>query len=279
LTKIIKIEDYSFSYIGASKPAIFNIDLSIEQGEIVIIAGASGCGKTTLLRSFNGLIPHMYSGVYSGNVYIDNMRVSETPIIEIAKKVGYVFQNPENQIFMFSVEKDIAFGLENNGFPRDEIRERVDEAMDILKISNLAYKAPHELSDGQKQRVAIAGVLAMKPKILILDEPTSLLDPLSATELIKVVKNLQSVLGITVLIVEHRLDLLSSVADRVVVMNKGKVILDGPTRQVLSNNEALKAGIGIPSIIRLQLALQSSGLNFDETAITPEELSRKINLI
>ncbi len=275
MPKIIEIKGFTFYYSGSTKPALKDIDLSIEEGEIVIIAGPSGCGKSTLLRSINGLIPHMYSGTYIGEVYVNNLKVSEHQISEIAKHVGYVFQNPENQIFMFSVERDVAFGLENLGLPREEIRRRVDWAIDLLGIREIAQRAPHEISDGQKQRVAIAGVLAMKPKLLILDEPTSLLDPVAALDLINTVKHLHETLNLTVIIVEHRLDLLVSIADRLVVMDEGKILYNGKPREVLNDEKLVTIGVGVPSIVRLQHLLKDI-CNFKTLSLTPAEFVEQI---
>ena len=168
-----------------------DFDLAVPEGEVVVLAGPSGCGKSTLLRAVNGLIPHMYSGEYSGKVRVGGLNVKDSEMRDLAQKVGFLFQNPENQIFMFTVERDIAFGLENLGVPRSEMRSRVDEAMGLLDIGELALRAPHELSDGQKQRVALAGVLAMRPRLVILDEPTSLLDPKTAAELVALVARLR----------------------------------------------------------------------------------------
>jgi len=221
----------------------------------------------------------MYGGVRIGSVVVDGADVSTTSISELSKKVGYVFQNPENQIFMFSVERDIAFGLENLGLPRDEIRRRVDWAMDLLNIRELAHRPPHELSDGQKQRVAIAGVLAMKPSILILDEPTSLLDPYTAQELINKVKKLRDELGITVLVVEHRLDLLVKIASRVVVMNRGGIVLDGEPREVLPEREAILVGIGVPSATRLHNLISEAGVNLGIPTVSVDELAERMNEI
>jgi energy-coupling factor transporter ATP-binding protein EcfA2 len=276
LPKIIEAKGFTFYYSGSTKPALSDVDLSIDEGEIVIIAGPSGCGKSTLLRSVNGLIPHMYSGTYQGEVYVNNLKVSEHTISEIAKHVGYVFQNPENQIFMFSVERDIAFGLENLGLPRDEIRERVDWAINLLGIREIALRAPHEISDGQKQRVAIAGVLAMKPRLLILDEPTSLLDPLSALDLINTVKRLHDTLNLTVIIVEHRLDLLVSIADRLVVMEDGRIICNDKPRNVLNDEKLLTIGVGVPSVVRLQHLLKDI-CSFKTLSLTPSEFVEQIN--
>ncbi|MEM1994724.1 MAG: ATP-binding cassette domain-containing protein [Nitrososphaerales archaeon] len=277
MPKIIEIKGFTFHYAGSPRPALTDVNLSIDDGEIAIIAGPSGCGKSTLLRSINGLIPHMYSGTYIGEVYINNLKVSEHTISEIAKHVGYVFQNPENQIFMFSVERDIAFGLENLGLPREEIKKRVDWAIDLLGIREIMHRAPHEISDGQKQRVAIAGVLAMKPKILILDEPTSLLDPLSALDLITTVKHLHDTLKLTVIVVEHRLDLLVSIADRLIVMEDGKIISNNEPREVLKDDGLLTLGVGVPSIVRLRHLLKDACI-FKHLPLTPAEFVEQINV-
>ena len=266
---IIEIKDLSFSYFESERTILNKINLKVRKGEIILIAGHSGSGKSTLLRAINGLIPHQHSGIYKGEVIVDGMTVTKSNMSQLATKVGYIFQNPENQIFMFSVERDIAFGLENLGIPREEIRERVDWAMDLLEIKHLAVRAPHELSDGQKQRVAIAGVIAMKPKILILDEPTSLLDPFTAKSVVKVVKDLRSKLEISILIVEHRLDLVSAVCDRMIVMDKGEIVFSGAPREVLSKTDVSSYGVTEPSIVKLAKLLSFEPLDLP---IEPEGL-------
>jgi energy-coupling factor transporter ATP-binding protein EcfA2 len=194
----------------------------------------------------------------------------------MSKRVGLVFQNPENQIFMFTVEHDIAFGLENTGVPRLEMKQRVDNAIESLGIGHLRHKPPYELSDGEKHRVAIAGVLAMKPDILVLDEPTSLLDPRSAMDLMETIERLQKRLGMTLLIVEHRLEFSAVIANRIVVMNKGKIVSAGPVREILSSEESYRLGVGIPPITRLHMALKDGGIELGQTPITPKEFMRNI---
>lgn len=248
---LIQIKNLSFRYVGSSHNILESIDLVIPSGEIVLIAGHSGSGKSTLLRAINGLIPHQHGGEYSGEVIVDGLVVSRTNMSLLATRVGYIFQNPENQIFMFSVERDVAFGLENLGLPTQEIRNRVDWALGMLNIKQLALRAPHELSDGQKQRVAIAGVIAMRPKILILDEPTSLLDPYTARGLIDAILELRSRMGMTILIVEHRLDLVAKICDRLIVMDKGKIALSGTPREVLSTEDVSAYGVTEPAIVKL----------------------------
>lgn len=260
---IVNVENYSFTYSSAKKAALNNIDLKLHEKEITILAGPTGCGKSTLLKSFIGLIPHMYAGSLSGRVIIDGIVVHDAQISDLATKVGYVFQNPENQIFMFSVERDIAFGLENLGIDRSSIRERIDWAMSLLDIQSLAMKPPHEISDGQKQRTALAGVLAMRPKILILDEPTSLLDPKTALDLINLVENLRETLGMTIIIVEHRLDLVSRIADRILIMDKGEIVSDGAPRDIFMSDHPSLLQVGMPTVIRMYKALSSRGIDID----------------
>jgi energy-coupling factor transporter ATP-binding protein EcfA2 len=274
---IIEIKDLSFKYFGSPSPVLQKVSLNVKRNEIVLIAGHSGSGKSTLLRAINGLIPHQHSGEYSGEVYVDDLNVANSTMSKLAMKVGYIFQNPENQIFMFSVERDIAFGLENLALPQEEIRERVDWAMELLQIKSLALKAPHELSDGQKQRVAIAGVLAMKPKILILDEPTSLLDPFTAESLVALIRHLRESLGITVLIVEHRLDLVAKICDRIVVVDGGAVVLEGSPREVLSKIDVSQYGVTEPTIVKLakKLSLGGSQLPLDSDELY-QNLSSKV---
>jgi energy-coupling factor transporter ATP-binding protein EcfA2 len=284
LNNPIVIDDFSFSYAGANSPAVENISLTIERGEIVALVGHSGCGKSTLLRSLNGLIPHMYQGKKTGKVIIDGIDTDGASIADLAKRVGFVFQNPENQIFMFSVERDVGFGLENLGFPKEAIKTRVRFVLSQLGILDLAPRAPHELSDGQKQRVALAGVLAMQPSILVLDEPTSLLDPFTAKELIRMVARLNEQFGLTVIIVEHRLDLVLPIASRLVVMNRGRVIKDGPPGALLRDEAVRLSGVTLPTISRLDLILREK-ISLDQrkaigepVALSPTELISKMNL-
>ena len=276
MAEILQINDLSFRYPDSPRQAVASFDLAVPGGEIVVLAGPSGCGKSTLLRAVNGLIPHMYSGDYQGDVKVDGVSVKDATMRELAQKVGFLFQNPENQIFMFTVERDIAFGLENLGIARAEMRERVDEAMRLLGIGDLALRAPHELSDGQKQRVALAGVLAMRPRLVILDEPTSLLDPKTAAELVGLVAKLREELGTTFLVVEHRLDLLVQVADRIVVMNEGRKVLEGPPGEVLFGDEAEAYGVAVPAVTQVQKMLARDGVLLRRGLMTPAELAAEV---
>lgn len=277
MSEIVRIEGFSFTYEGTERRALSNISLNVEEGEVVVIAGASGSGKSTLLRSLNGLIPHIYRGKYEGEVWVDGMLVKETPTHVLATKVGFVFQNPENQIFMFTVERDVAFGLENLGYPQHEIRKRVDWALQILGLSELRKRAPHELSDGQKQRVAIAGALVLEPKILILDEPTSLLDPETAFEVIKLVGELNKKLGLTVILVEHRLELVAPIADRLIVMYDGRVVGNGRPREIFRNVDLMRYGLSPPTVISLQHEMKRVlGISLEGLALDVNEFIERL---
>ena len=271
---IIETSALTYTYPGAAKPSIQDVSLSVEKGKFVILTGPSGCGKTTLCRCFNGLIPHFYSGELKGELRVAGLYVSEHPIYEMAKQVGLVFQNPENQLFALSVEKDVAFGLENLGMLRDEMKKRVDWALQMTGIEELRERAPHELSGGQQQRVAIASVLAMQPEIMIFDEPTSFLDPLGAQKIFEVINDLKNKLGVTVILVEHRLDLAAKYADQVVIMEAGKIVLNGEPREIFNSEKAWLLGVGIPKAVRLWNMLQENGLILGEVPVSSEEATR-----
>ncbi len=245
---IVSIENLSFKYPSSKKRALKDINLEIREGEFILLMGPSGCGKTTLLRCINGLIPHFYSGEYSGKVTVFGVDVRKTSPGELSDKVGTVFQNPENQLFCLSVRRELAFGLENRLLPPSEIKRIVEEAIEKFRIKHIADKAPYELSGGEQQKVAIASVLVTRPKLLLLDEPTSNLDPLSAIEIISFLRELSSQ-GVTILMSEHRSWLLAPIVDRVIVMDDGRIVLDGPPREVFYDDRVLGIGIEIPPVV------------------------------
>jgi energy-coupling factor transporter ATP-binding protein EcfA2 len=249
-----------------------NVNLSVEKGEFVILTGPSGCGKTTFCRCLNGLIPNFYSGNLQGDLEVDGLKVEAKSTAELATHVGFVFQNPENQLFSLSVERDVGFGLENLGVPREEAIERVRWAMKSTGILDLRDKAPYELSGGQQQRAAIAGVLAMRPSIIVLDEPTSFLDPKSAEEIVKVIAKLNRELQLTILLVEHRLDIVSQYASRVIVMDQGTIALDGPPSEVYGDDARL-IGIGLPRVTMLFHLLRREGFPLTMNPTTVDEAS------
>ncbi len=280
---LIVAKELGFTYAGGKRPAIENVSLSIGKEEFVLLTGPSGCGKSTLCRCFNGLIPNFYHGELTGELLIDSVSAASQLTSELSRKVGYVFQNPENQLFALTVEKDIAFGPENLGLPREEIRRRVDWAMKITDTTSLKELAPYELSGGQQQRVALAGVLAMEPNVVVLDEPTSFLDPRTAEEVMMAVEGLRREHGITVIVVEHRLDLVARYAGRILVMDQGRIVADGELRTVLDQEFERLAGLGVglPKVSLLWSLLRRDGLvsgplptQVDEAA---DRLSRRLD--
>ncbi|MCX8169031.1 MAG: energy-coupling factor ABC transporter ATP-binding protein [Candidatus Methanomethylicia archaeon] len=273
--RIIEVRNLSYRYPESSKFVLENISLTINKGEFVVITGPSGCGKTTLCRCFNGLIPHFYGGEFIGEVIVNGLPVKNTPTKILSQYVGMVFQDPESQLFSLSVEREIAFGLENLGLERDEIVSRVNEIIELMNINHLRNRAPYELSGGEQQKVALAACLAMRPKIVVLDEPTSHLDPASAISLVNLLNYLKNKLNLTIVIVEHRLDLLAPISDRFIIMNNGKVIFDGDRKSVfsLSNFNTIRSiGIGIPKIINLYYELLNHGLMLPDIPFTSKML-------
>ncbi|MGD6852906.1 MAG: energy-coupling factor ABC transporter ATP-binding protein [Candidatus Bathyarchaeia archaeon] len=274
---IIETKNLTYTYPGASKPSICDVSIKVEKGEFVLITGPSGCGKTTLCRCFNGLVPHFYQGEIKGKINVAGINTLDHHTYEMAKHVGLVFQNPENQLFALSVEKDVAFGLENVAVNRTEMRKKVDWALNQTDIYDIRERSPHEISGGQQQRVAIASVLAMEPDIIVLDEPTSFLDPLSAERIFEVIYKLNKENGITVVLVEHRLDLTAKYANHLIIMDQGSVRLEGDPRTILSNEETRLIGVGIPKATLLYQMLKKEGLNLpDRTPLSSEELAQQL---
>jgi energy-coupling factor transporter ATPase len=274
--EIIETKDLTYTYPGATMASLKKVSITINKGDFVILTGPSGCGKTSLCRCFNGLIPHFYNGNLEGTIKVAGLNVASHKIHQLARHVGLVFQNPENQLFALSVEKDVAFGLENFALPRDELRKRVDWALKMTGISNLGERPPHELSGGQQQRVAIASVLAMRPDIMILDEPTSFLDPVGAQKIFKVINELNKNLGITIILVEHRLDLASKYANQVMVMDEGRVVLNGIPRKIFTSKEARLIGVGIPKATQLYHQLKQNGIYLKNAPVTTEETANSL---
>ena len=275
---VIETKSLAYTYPGGTKSSISDVSIRVEKGDFVLITGPSGCGKTTLCRCFNGLIPHFYQGELKGEILVAGKDVTKHQTHEMAKHVGLVFQNPENQLFALSIEKDVAFGLENLGYAREEMRKRVDWALNLTGIYDLRERSPHEVSGGQQQRVAIAAVLAMQPEIIVLDEPTSFLDPLSAEKIFEVIHELNQTLGITVVLVEHRLDLTARYANHIIIMDQGKVCSDGETREVLSSEETRLIGVGIPKATLLHQMLLKGGMKLGSvTPLSSEEMVKLLS--
>jgi len=268
---LIRIRDLTFHYGDASKPALQDVNLEIEDGEFVLVTGPSGCGKSSLCRCLNGLIPHFYGGRIAGELKVQGLDVMESTTKELATRVGMVFQDPENQVVAMDAEREIAFGLENLAFTKDVMAKRVEESLDTLGISAIRHRQVHELSGGEKQKVVIASVLALHPDILVLDEPTSELDPKGAEEVLSIVQRLNDELGITVILVEQRLDRVVHLVDRMIVLDEGRIVADGNARAVVANGDIAKIGVGVPPIVRMVQRLRSDGFNVDGVPLTVKE--------
>jgi energy-coupling factor transporter ATP-binding protein EcfA2 len=262
MTRIIEVRNLSYKYPNSSKPALENVNLEITRGEFILITGRTGSGKSSLCRAVTGLIPNFYKGDYKGEVKVFGESILKQ---KIAGKIGMVFQNPEDQILTMQVESEIAFGPENLGLPRAEIAKRIREAALKLQIEHLLDKSPYEISSGELQKVAIASILAMEPEVLILDEPTSDLDPQSALNLFKILRTLHSQ-GKTIILVEHRLDQALPIVNRIAVLEQGKIIALGSSREVIKNFELEKIGIRLPVVCKLakRLELEKIPLSVEE---------------
>jgi len=248
-----------------------DINLEIQDGEFVLITGPSGGGKSSFCRCLNGLIPHFYGGEITGKVEVDGLDTMKHSTKEMATEVGMVFQDPENQLVAMDVEREVAFGLENLAFPFELMAKRMEEALDTVGIASLRHRTVNELSGGEKQRVAIASVLALYPNILVLDEPTSELDPKGAEEVLNVVERLNDELGVTVILVEHRLDRVTQHVDRMLVLDNGMIVSDGTPQSVLIDDKVSQSGIGIPPIIKLVQGLKDKGIGIDNIPLTVKE--------
>ena len=247
----LRVEDLSFRYRSRQEPAVKHISLEIEPAQVVLIAGASGCGKTTLARCINGLIPRSYKGELAGKIILQEQDTKDLPLARISQLVGTVLQDPERQILGSIVMNEVAFGLENLGLPRPEIRERIEKSLARLKISHLSDRQTFYLSGGEKQKVALAGVLAMQPKILLLDEPLASLDPASAVETLEILRGLADE-GMTILMVEHRVeDVLRIHPERVLFMSNGEIRYDGPAENLTENVDYREVKLPAPMIIEL----------------------------
>lgn len=253
---IIEVKGLCYTYPESESPSLIDVNFKAEPGEFVLVTGPSGCGKTTFCRALNGLIPNSYGGDFKGVVVVDGLLTTSTPVYELAQRVGLVFQNPENELFCTTVEREVAFGPENLALPREEIAMRVEEALEIVGISHLKEKSPEELSGGEQQKVAIAALLAMKPKVLVLDEPTANLDPVSAKSVLELMHRLNKN-GVTIILVEHRLEMVSHLVDRCVVFDGGRIVADGSPREVLYSDKVSELGVGLPKVVQVSKRLSS----------------------
>ncbi|WP_297392559.1 energy-coupling factor transporter ATPase [uncultured Peptoniphilus sp.] len=276
---LIEIKNLTHIYsegLPFEKKAIDDINLKIEENEFIGLIGHTGSGKSTFIQHLNGLLKPS-----SGEIILDGMKVdkSSSNLTELRKKIGLVFQYPEYQLFEETIERDIAFGPGNLDLSEEEVSRRVKSSMDSVGLDYETYKdkSPFELSGGLKRRVAIAGVLAMEPRVLILDEPTAGLDPRGRDEILSEIKSIHEKRKITVILVSHSMEDVAKIAERIIVMDKGKVFLDSNPREIFRNeNKLLSVGLGIPQITSLMRALKKKGLDINEDSITVEEAKESL---
>ncbi|GIN92823.1 energy-coupling factor ABC transporter ATP-binding protein [Siminovitchia terrae] len=264
---VITIEDVSFRYNGQEAYALKDVSFSVDDGEWLAVVGHNGSGKSTLAKILNGLqFPEQ------GTVKVQNLLLSEEAIWDIRRMVGMVFQSPDNQFVGTTVQDDVAFGLENNGVPHDEMVSRVKEALERVHMADFLNQEPHHLSGGQKQRVAIAGVIALRPNVIILDEATSMLDPLGREEVLQTVRELKEEQGLTVISITHDLEEAAR-ADRIIVMNKGQVYKEGKPEEIFElEEELITLGLDIPFPVKMSHLLRNAGLDLPKMYLTDKEL-------
>ena len=264
---IVQIENISYQYEGQTTYALENVSLNILEGEWLAIVGHNGSGKSTLAKLLNGL--HFPK---KGNINVRGISLSEETVWEIRKQIGMVFQNPDNQFVGATVQDDVAFALENNGIPREDMVERVKQSLKNVQMDTFLNQEPHNLSGGQKQRVAIAGVIALRPSVIILDEATSMLDPKGREEVLDLVFDLKNKYNMTVISITHDLEEAAR-ADRIVVMNKGKVYREGTPEVIFQMDEELiELGLDIPFSVKLSKVLREMGVDITKPYLTEEEL-------
>ena len=274
MTEAIRTEHLKFSYDAQSESGgvmVFDdLNLSIEEGSFIAVLGHNGCGKSTLAKHFNAvLLPE------GGSVQVFGMDTSdESLLVDIRRTVGMVFQNPDNQMVANVVEEDVAFAPENLGVPSEEIRRRVDEALKLVGMFDYRLHAPHLLSGGQKQRVAIAGVIAMRPRCIVLDEPTAMLDPHGREEVISTIERLNREMGITVVLITHHMTEAIR-AQRVIVMDAGRILADGTPKEVFPQVELLESvGLTVPATTKVLYALNQAGFDLPLDALSTEECAQ-----
>jgi len=269
----VRVDALTYSYPGHA-PALHDISVKVMRGEMFGIIGPNGAGKSTLCKALNGLVPHFYGGTYGGTVTVAGMDTMKHSVAELSLKVGFVFQEPTNQFSGVSarVDEEVAFGMSMTGFPREEMLKRIEDSLRQVGLEGLEERSPFELSGGQQQRLAIATVLAVKPEVIVMDEPTAQLDPVGKTEVLETMRALNKE-GYTIIVAEHEIEELATFADRIVALNEGRIISEGSARGVLTQIEQLKRmGVDPPSVTELShLLAEELGLKPHQYPITLDE--------
>ena len=270
----IEIKNFSYKYPLEDKNVLENLNLKIEKGEFWTVIGKNGSGKTTLCNALRRFVPDFYKGEVTGEIVVDGKNLKDFSPKELVTKIGFVFQNPFTQIsgVKDTVFEEIAYGLENLAVEKEKIIKRVNETLKLLEIEHLKDKNPQEMSGGQKQRVALASIIVMDPEILVIDEPTSQLDPKGTQDIFKII-NIMAKKGKTIILVEHKLELIAEYAEKIVVLDEGKIILSGKANEVLNNKILLEKEIGMTQYSMLAYELEKSGkVEFEEIPITKEKI-------
>lgn len=276
----IELKNVTYTYPLAQNSSIRGINVTLEKGKFYAILGANGSGKTTLCNIIRGFIPNFFQGEMEGEVLLDGKNLQEYEMGELASKIGYVFQNPFNQITgaRDTVYGEIAYGLENFGVPVSEIKERVDKVMELTNTSYLQDKNPFELSGGQQQRVAFASVLVLEPDVFVIDEPTSQLDPRETERVFDIIEKLKE-MGKTIILVEHKMELVAQYCDEVLVLHEGELIRAGEKHEVLSEIALEEEGVMLPQTVKLADKFRKQGIAIKEKIITADEMIEQLRML
>ncbi len=273
----IRITNLTYRYPTAEVPVLKNVSLSVKKGELCALVGANGSGKTTLCNAIRGFVPKFYKGEIEGEVIVNGKNVQTEEIGTIAMDVGFVFQNPFTQIsgIANTVYDELAFGLCNMGVAPEEIKTRIEEIMKLTKIEEFRDRDPYQLSGGQQQRVALAAILVMGQDVLVIDEPTSQLDPQSTDDVFEIIRLMKS-MGKTIVLVEHKMEQIAEYADRVVIMDEGEIVMEGTPKEVFSNPKCIEYHTRLPQCTKIAMELQKEGVDFKDMPVTVEEIVRSI---
>lgn len=274
---IIEIQNLTYQYPTAEKEIFQNLSLSVKRGELCSIIGPNGAGKTTLCNVIRGFIPHFYKGDFQGDVIIDGKNTRSSTIGELALKIGFVFQNPFTQIsgVADTVFEEISFGLENIGVEASKIRARVEEVLTLTNIESLRDRNPFELSGGQLQRVALASIIVMEPEILVIDEPTSQLDPEGTEEVFEIIKRMKEKQK-TIVLVEHKMELIAEYSDHIILIDDGEIVFEGNREEVLTNEQVLQHDTRLPQYALLGIEMKKQGMHLGRIPVTEEQARHEI---